>query len=133
MSTIGHPLSDLVNLVFQWITADNSFGIPFHPAFSAGKGPPGHPTMGQVVHWYQEVAGWNAQLDLPWGTAFGLFRTAIVMQGIGARYALRQASDSASQARAYGLQAGPYANFALHHVKRVKRKLEERPNGKGKL
>ena len=102
MSTIGHPLSDFVNLVTPWTETTNSVGVPSHKVFQPGKGPPGLPTVGQCLDWYRELAGWDPEPDMPWGKAFRTFRTTVVMQGIAARYAARQASGG--RAKEYGLQ-----------------------------
>lgn len=107
MSTIGHPLSDLVNLLNPYITANN--GPNPHPGFTTGA-TPGLPTQAQVVKWYGEIAGWDPVPDLTWGTAFSMFRQSCIMQGIAARVATRQASSE--QAHLYANSVKPFAEFA---------------------
>jgi aminoglycoside phosphotransferase (APT) family kinase protein len=112
-------LSDLVNLVTPWTMTDNPYNITAHQTFDTSKVIAGLPTVNQCVEWYSEIAGWNPAPDMPWGVAFWLFRTTVVMQGIAARYASRQASSTA--AKEFGLQMRPYTKMALQHIE-VKRK-----------
>lgn len=90
MSTVGHPLSDFVNLTLPFLTPQDS------PTSQKGFLPgatPGLPTQAQLVAWYSEVSGYSPERDLVWGTAFGMYRLYVIMQGIAARYAVRQASS----------------------------------------
>lgn len=131
MSTIGHPLSDLVNLMAPWTMSTNPLGINSEHAFQPGTPPPGLPTLDQCVAWYGQMAGWNPESEVPWGQAFWVFRTTVVMQGIGARYASRQASSP--RAKEYGLKMRPYAAVALYRVQEVKRNLDRTLTIKGRL
>ncbi|KFY28896.1 hypothetical protein V493_02693 [Pseudogymnoascus sp. VKM F-4281 (FW-2241)] len=88
MSTIGHPLSDVVNLTMPFIDGPNK-----HKGFVPGA-TPGLPTKDQVISWYAETSGYNPGPDLLWGAAFGMYRSSVIMQGIAARYAVRQASSA---------------------------------------
>jgi aminoglycoside phosphotransferase (APT) family kinase protein len=107
MSTIGHPLSDLTNLINTYITAIS--GPNPHAGF-VPNAVPGLPSQDQVVSWYAEEAAWNPQSDLAWGVAFSIFRQAIIMQGIAARVAQRQASSA--EAKLYAQMFRPYAENA---------------------
>lgn len=107
MSTIGHPLSDITNILNPYITA--SSGPNPHIGFIPGA-TPGLPTQDQVVSWYREVAGWNPEPDLTWGTAFSMFRQSVIMQGIAARVAQGQASSA--EAKVYADSFRPFAEFA---------------------
>jgi hypothetical protein len=109
-------LSDLVNLVTPWTMTDNPYNITAHQTFDTSKVIAGLPTVNQCVEWYSEIAGWNPAPDMPWGVAFWLFRTTVVMQGIAAP---RQASSTV--AKEFGLQMRPYTKMALQHIE-VKRK-----------
>ena len=147
MSTIGHPLSDLVNLTgpYSWMntsassspsvqSAPKSTTISHNstaaqPQFAPGA-LPGLPTLDQCVGWYAEAAGWDPTPDLGWGNAFGAFRGAVIMQGIAARYALRQASGKT--AAAYAAQMAPYGEWAWGMVERLMRGEGERVGGKEK-
>jgi aminoglycoside phosphotransferase (APT) family kinase protein len=98
---------------------DNPYNITAHQTFNTSKAIAGLPTVNQCIEWYSEIAGWNPAPDMPWGVAFWLFRTTVVMQGIAARYASRQASGTT--AKEFGLQMRPHAKMALQHIE-VKRK-----------
>lgn len=104
MSTIGHPLSDVVNLTMPFIDGPSK-----HKGFVPGA-TPGLPTKDQVISWYTEVSGYNPEQDLLWGAAFGMYRGAVIMQGIAARYAVRQASSA--NAKDYADMMVPYGEQA---------------------
>lgn len=122
MATIGHPLSDLVNIVSPWIWTKETMpspgaqtaryeGRPVENVFEDG-GYEGLPTYKDIVDWYVEESGYqDARKELPWGNAFGGFRGAVVTQGIAARYATRQATNFF--ARIYAKMVGPYADWAF--------------------
>jgi aminoglycoside phosphotransferase (APT) family kinase protein len=110
---------------------DNTYGITAHQTFDTSSVIPGLPTMKQCVEWYSEVAGWDPAPYMPWGVAFWLFRTTVVMQGIAARYASRQASGTT--AREFGLQMKPHAMMALDHIAQVKRSQKDAVVIKGHL
>jgi len=121
MSTIGHPLSDLCNLLTPYLTARSVSAVNIgrgSPAFVSGN-TPGLPTRDQCIRWYTEVAGWDPTYDITWGDAFGIFRGSIIMQGIAARYAMRQASSA--KARDYAVQMGPFGEFAWSLVEGLKK------------
>jgi len=133
MSTIGHPLSDLCNLLTPFTTATSA------KARSIGRGSevflpdrtPGLPTKEQCLEWYQEVAGWDPKPDLTWGEAFGIYRGSIIMQGIAARYAMRQASSE--RAQEYGVQMRPFALVAWDLVQQCQRQGSASDASKPKL
>ncbi|KAK2747497.1 hypothetical protein FQN57_001989 [Myotisia sp. PD_48] len=120
MATIGHPLSDLCNLTGPFVVKMG----PTAEAFQPGK-TPGLPTREDCLRWYSEVAGWDPSKDLTWGDAFHGFRGSIIMQGIAARYAVRQASSAS--AREYGKNRGPYALQAWDRVQELLREVEKKP------
>jgi len=116
MSTIGHPLSDLTNL----LTPYNMCTSPMAPTltvFQEGK-TPGLPTKSQLVQWYAEVAGWDPSPDLTWGLAFHFFRATAIYQGIAARYAVRQASSE--KAKLNGELRVPMGELAWEHLLKAK-------------
>lgn len=126
MSTIGHPLSDINNLLAPYLTASSSKAQSVGRAH-AGFVPnatPGLPTRDQLIQWYSEVAGWDPRSDFTWGDAFSTYRSAIIMQGIAARYALRQASSA--QAKEYGQMMKPFAEIAWELVDEYKRQLKDK-------
>lgn len=119
MSTIGHPLSDLSNLIVPWtITSFSTERRNAHAAFAPGATTPGLPSRDQAITWYAEVAGWNPASDLAWGTAFAMFRDSIIFQGIASRYAVRQASSE--QAKTVGQEMGPASEICWELVRRAK-------------
>lgn len=87
--------------------------VAFQPGVTVGL-----PSRDQLISWYAEVAGWDPKPDMTWGDAFGTYRAAIIMQGIAARYALRQASSP--KAQEYGAQMGPFAEIAWDLVQEYK-------------
>ena len=124
MATIGHPLSDIVNLVGPWTWSASGAKLEIessttraNPHFEAGA-TPGLPSLDEVMNWYKEESGYDVQKDLTWGSAFGGFRGATIMQGIAARYALRQASSAS--AMEYGSQMKPYGMWAWKRVETLK-------------
>ena len=100
MSTIGHPLSDLSNLLTPFSMAGRNAGllgrVTSNDDFLPGR-TRGLPPKEELIALYQQVAGWDPTFDLPWGEAFGLYRGSIILQGIAARYAVRQASSARAQ------------------------------------
>lgn len=80
------------------------------------------------MEWYCEIAGWDPYGESRWGDAFGVFRNSVIMQGIAARYALRQASSESAQD--YATQMGPFGDFAWSLVRRLQ---EEATSEKAKL
>ncbi|TVY91090.1 Acyl-CoA dehydrogenase family member [Lachnellula willkommii] len=122
MSTIGHPLSDLVNLTTPYYLKDAPELRSF-PAFHEGK-TPGLPTEKDLLRWYAEVAGWDPSLELTWGTAFGFFRATCIYQGIAARYAVRQASSA--KAHTTALARHPMGELAWVNVKKAIQSSKEK-------
>lgn len=121
-------MSDLCNLLTPFSTA------PSKLAQSIGRGSqeflpgrtPGLPTKEQCLEWYSEVAGWNPAPELTWGEAFGVYRGSIIMQGIAARHAMRQASSA--RAIEYAVQMRPFAEVAWDLVQKC-----QQQSGKAKL
>ena len=132
MATVGHPLSDLVNLTgpHSWVLEPKFSGGKNSITGGTGKAQPqfvpgavaGLPTLEQCVNWYAEEAGWNPGPELAWGTAFGGLRAAVIMQGIAARYALRQASGTT--AMQVGELMAPYGEWAYSLVNILQQKAD---------
>ena len=124
MSTIGHPLSDLANLLSPYSFADippnDALSALTNPAFRPSAHTPGLPSSSQCVRWYTEVAGWDPSSEVDWGHAFAAFRNGVIMQGIAARYALRQASSE--KAKEIGGLMGPYGKFSWGLIEQWKEK-----------
>jgi aminoglycoside phosphotransferase (APT) family kinase protein len=133
MATIGHPLSDLVNLTGPWTWTSKSTPALGKAGQSTTKVnefdegvTPGLPTLQEVVNWYISDSGYDAAPELKWGNAFGAFRNSVIMQGIAARYARRQASGTT--AKNYGEQMVPYGEYAFGQVQA----LQQTTDGKTK-
>ncbi|CAI4216656.1 unnamed protein product [Parascedosporium putredinis] len=106
MSTIGHPLSDLSNLLTAFTTAPAP-GSPLTAADSSLSNRafiPGN-TPGLPPARSSSPCG-----EVSWGAAFNLFRLAAVCQGIAARHAVRQASSA--KAAVHAAERGPLAEQA---------------------
>jgi aminoglycoside phosphotransferase (APT) family kinase protein len=120
MSTIGHPLSDLSNLLSPYTFAVNpptsALSARTNPAFLPSSQTSGLPSRSQCIQWYAEVAGWDPASEVDWGDAFATFRNGVIMQGIAARYALRQASSE--KAKEIGGLMGPYGEFSWGLIER---------------
>ncbi|KAJ6119220.1 hypothetical protein N7523_003500 [Penicillium sp. IBT 18751x] len=123
MATVGHPLSDFCNLTSPYVMegADSNT-----EAFQPGR-VPGLPSREDCMRWYSAVAGYDPTEDILWGDAFFAFRGSVIMQGIAARFAGRQASSA--RAGEYAKRAKPFALYAWEQVKQVQRQSQQ----KGKL
>lgn len=131
MSTIGHPLSDLSNLITPYFTArlDPRKSVNVHPGFLP-RATRGLPTPDEITRLYFSVTdpGTKSTLELSlaqdhqdqrkrelqWAQAFNIFRLSAICQGIAARQAGRQASSE--KAKRYGDARGPLAEFAWELV-----------------
>jgi aminoglycoside phosphotransferase (APT) family kinase protein len=122
MSTIGHPLSDLMNLMMPYYLVNEE--IRHLPSFATGA-TPGLPTQQNLVKWYAEVTRWDPTPDLTWGAAFGFFRATCIYQGIAARWAVRQASSAKAKDNAE--QRHPMGKLAWKHVQRARDQAKSRP------
>ncbi|KAK4499037.1 hypothetical protein PRZ48_009549 [Zasmidium cellare] len=133
MATIGHPLSDIVNLTGPYAAANNPLAAAAGRANDAFKdgATPGLPTKQQCLDWYHEVVDYKiTPQELTWGEAFGMYRGAIICQGIAARYAVRQASSE--KAMEYGKAMHPYGELGWQFVQDVHRQYEA-AKGRSKL
>jgi aminoglycoside phosphotransferase (APT) family kinase protein len=126
MSTIGHPLADIVNLLTPYTTAS----IPFvegsgrvNRAFIPGSCP-GLPPKDQIIAWYTEVSGYDPSADISWGEAFSIYKGTIIIQGIAARYAMRVASSA--RAKEFASQLKPHAEVGWMMIERLTETTGER-------
>ncbi|KAL2863926.1 phosphotransferase family protein [Aspergillus lucknowensis] len=123
MATVGHPLSDFSNLTSPYFLEGAEHQVDrFKPGVV-----PGLPTRGDCLQWYSEYAGWDPTPEIIWGDAFFSWRSSVIMQGIKARYALRQASSA--RAAEYAQRMVPFALSAWERVQEVQTALQQ----KGKL
>jgi aminoglycoside phosphotransferase (APT) family kinase protein len=86
--------------------------------FAPGANVPGLPPRAQLMAWYAEVAGWDPRPEANWGDAFGLLRNSVIMQGIKARVALRQATSA--QAKSHADRMEPFGEYAWKLVQKAK-------------
>jgi aminoglycoside phosphotransferase (APT) family kinase protein len=120
LSTIGHPLSDLANLVQPLqLSAEAQFVPPSKDG--------GYPPLKMVLEWYRDEAGWDPAPDFPFADAFCLWRTSIISQGIAARNARGQASSL--EAKQYGQKMFPLGESAWKTVQ----EYEKSRHSKAKL
>lgn len=121
MSTIGHPLSDISNLLQPFRIAAEGATVAqqlLSPPEPHGNFP-GLPLASECVDWYSHEAGWDPGPELDWSDAFALFRGAVVRQGIAARYAARQATGSS--AYEYGQARTLMASLTQRAIEKIKR------------
>ena len=131
MATIGHPWSDVTNLLMPFTTAASAKAQSVgrsHAGFVRGA-TAGLPTKQECVEWYEEVIGEKVpDRELTWADAFGTYRGSVIMQGIAARYALRQASSE--KAGDYAAQMGPFGllawDFVQEFITKTKQEVGER-------
>lgn len=127
MATIGHPLSDVTNLLMPFTTACSPHSGRANPSFAPGA-TEGLPSKAQCIAWYQETVGFEVlDTELTWADAFSIYRGSIIMQGIAARFAKRQASSE--KAGEYAVQMKPYAEMGWEFIRELKGKL----GGKARL
>jgi aminoglycoside phosphotransferase (APT) family kinase protein len=119
MSTVGHPLSDLANIMHPFYTASMASKYSSSDAFVPGT-TPGLPDPETIMGWYRETAGWDPRPEINWAMSFSVFRLSAITQGIAARVATRQASSE--QAKAHAEALGPLAEFAWDLVEKEKAK-----------
>ena len=95
MATIGDPLMDVGAALAYWIDRDDA---SVDPAFAALKRQPsdlpGMPTREEIVDRYCEQMGF-AGVDWRFYEVYGLFRLAVILQQIWARYRAGQTTNPA--------------------------------------
>ncbi|KAI1660821.1 acyl-CoA dehydrogenase family member 11 [Daldinia decipiens] len=152
MSTIGHPLSDLANLLNPFYLVSLSQLPSFAPSSPSKDGvpsqteaiaaitnagflpgaTPGLPTPATVLSWYAAAAGWDPRPDeVAWACAFSVFRLAAICQGIAARVATRQASSADARRHAAALR--PLGEFAWELVRKEKERRKAASSSSAKL
>lgn len=127
MSTVGHPLSDLANIMNPFYTAvmPGEKKYATSDAFQPGA-TPGLPDPETIMGWYAATAGWDPRSEINWGMAFSIFRLAAICQGIAARVATKQASSE--QARKHAESLGPLAEFAWKLVEKEQKTKKKNTN-----
>ncbi|KAJ1919962.1 hypothetical protein H4219_001623 [Mycoemilia scoparia] len=106
LSTLGNPRADLANMLqlyqspYKNTSKDNNDSDAANTGLAISNGlrdaPPelGYPTSNQVLEWYCKQVGYEYPL-VGWKAAkvFGLFRSAVILQGVAVRKVLGQASS----------------------------------------
>jgi aminoglycoside phosphotransferase (APT) family kinase protein len=90
MATLGDPLMDLGTTLGYWVQADDS-----EPLLRAAVGPtmlPGSLTRRELVEEYERASGRSVANPLFY-YCFGLFKIAVILQQIYARFVRRATSD----------------------------------------
>ena len=92
LATVGDPLMDLGSALAYWVDRDDE------PAFAALRRQPSHlpgmPTRQEFVARYLELSGRRCD-DFTFYEVFGLFRLAVIIQQIWARYRVGQTTNPA--------------------------------------
>ncbi|KAI8147441.1 kinase-like domain-containing protein [Fennellomyces sp. T-0311] len=111
LSTIGHPLSDLSNLLFPFYLPSD---VPSITGFKGVKELP-IPGADELMQVYCTTIGRPYPIDRwMFCVAFSAFRLAVIFQGIAARAARKQASSA--QAKTNGERRKPMALIALSYL-----------------
>ena len=92
LATVGDPLMDLGSALAYWVDRDDE------PAFASLRRQPSHltgmPTRDEFVQRYLELSGRECK-DFTFYEVFGLFRLAVIIQQIWARYRAGQTTNPA--------------------------------------
>jgi aminoglycoside phosphotransferase (APT) family kinase protein len=92
LATVGDPLMDLGSSLAYWVDRDDD------PAFAALRRQPSHlpgmPTREEFVQRYLQLSGRRCD-DFAFYEVFGLFRLAVIIQQIWARYRAGQTTNPA--------------------------------------
>ncbi|CAI7579995.1 unnamed protein product [Penicillium manginii] len=130
MSTIGHPLSDIANILQPWtiLAMSSSAAHQLLLPFQMTAGIVGLPSIPDCLEWYANVAGWDPQPEMIWADAFSLFRMSVVRQGITARHASRQASGSTAVEIGRGMSVCVALTLRL-----ISKMRDMRTNGRARL
>lgn len=108
LSTIGHPLSDLANMLNVYYIPVKLFGLK-------GSAAPGLPNVEDLISKYCDLMGIAYPIpNWDFCIAFSFFRMAVILQGIAARIKLNQASSE--KAQIFADMFLPIARLALDFV-----------------
>ncbi|KAI8991478.1 kinase-like domain-containing protein [Mycotypha africana] len=116
LSTVGHPLSDLSNLLQSfYVPATASDSNSNMLGFKDSKEPLPIPEAAELMEHYCSIL--EEPFPIPrwkFAVAFSFFRLAVIIQGIAARVARKQASSA--QAKSYASRFKPVAQMCLNIV-----------------
>jgi aminoglycoside phosphotransferase (APT) family kinase protein len=91
MATLGDPLMDLGATLAYWVEATDP--PEFHVTVMGPTNVPGSLTRRELVDRYAQITGWNVS-NLVFYYCFGLFKTAVIIQQIYARYVRGHTKDA---------------------------------------
>ncbi len=98
LSTLGDPLADVGMLLVYWGDRDAKLFPLFEPATTA----PGFPSLDEVRSRYSERSGRDLGL-IDYYVALGLWKLAIILEGVYSRYSAGQYGDGADEGvKAFG-------------------------------
>ncbi|KAH6583107.1 hypothetical protein BASA61_008155 [Batrachochytrium salamandrivorans] len=117
LSTIGHPLSDLANMLMMWYARSNSSKLL--TGFYDAARPLRIPEADDLVKYYCVKMG--RQFPIPnWNfcIAFAFFRLSVIAQGVSARMKRQQASSASAHevASIFQSTAGRLRDFTMNRV-----------------
>lgn len=92
LATVGDPLMDLGSALAYWVDRDDE------PAFASLRRQPSHlegmPTRSEFINYYLASSGLRCD-DFTFYEVFGLFRLAVIIQQIWARFSIGQTTNPA--------------------------------------
>ncbi|KAJ3124407.1 hypothetical protein HK100_011247 [Physocladia obscura] len=95
MSTLGHPLSDLANFLLPWYTPHTFTELPGGVGFKDEVRPLPVPEAQDLIEEYCKRSGRAYPIPrFEFCIAFSFFRLLVIMQGVAARAARKQASSA---------------------------------------
>lgn len=115
LSTIGHPLSDLSNLLQPFYVPASDDASVGMLGFKNSKKPLPVPEANELIQHYCKTLGQPYPIDRwMFAVSFSFFRLAVILQGIAARVARKQASSA--QAKSYADRFKPVGKLGLDIV-----------------
>lgn len=96
LCTIGHPLADLCNLLSPYYWPEDVFGVNTGFKDSKAPLPEGLPSVDENLAYYASIAGWDPRPDWAFGIVNAHFRFSVIVHGIVARVARKQASSASA-------------------------------------
>ena len=114
LCTLGDPLADVGLLLVYWAEPGDTLIPLFEPATMA----PGFPGREEVKDLYAKISGRDlAEIDFY--VALGLWKLAIILEGVFARYSAGQYGEPDEASKAFGSTVEKLADAALQAVERL--------------
>jgi aminoglycoside phosphotransferase (APT) family kinase protein len=112
MATLGDPLADLGLMMVTWCqTEEHDEAWQAARVLPTPTGAAGFPTRAEIAARYAERSGRSVD-DLPWYIAFGCFKMAVVLVGIGSRVRAGAAPADTAAGLEHGIK--PLAELGDH-------------------